>query len=263
MPDNNDYYVTYGFGYAKYFHNSNNIVQNLTVFVPKDDSIKVNILNLKNTLPRKRKLKLVYYIKPVLGEDEIESNRYINLEFKENSNMICAKNLANTDFDNMYYVSSSEKITSFTGDKKFFFGKGYLGNPEALGAIELNGESRFGNNSIIAIEIKIDLEAYESKELCLLLGEEKTSIKCQDKAYQYMKLGHCNEELNKVKKFWNELIGNLQVSTPLESTNILLNGWAMYQTLSCRLWGRTRFLSIRRGIPVLEISFKILLQLNM
>lgn len=130
MPDNNDYYITYGFGYAKYLHNSNNIVQNLTVFVPKDDSIKVNILNLKNTLPRKRKLKLVYYIKPVLGEDEIQSNRYINLEFKEKSNMICAKNLANTDFDNIYYISSSEKITSFTGDKKFFFGKGNLGNPE-------------------------------------------------------------------------------------------------------------------------------------
>lgn len=130
MPDNNDYYITYGFGYAKYLHDSNNIVQNLTVFVPKDDSVKVNILNLKNTLPRKRKLKLVYYIKSVLGEDEIQSNRYINLEFKEKSNMICAKNLANTDFDNIYYISSSEKITSFTGDKKFFFGKGNLGNPE-------------------------------------------------------------------------------------------------------------------------------------
>ena len=76
-------------------------------------------------------------------------------------------------------------------------------------------------------------------------------------------VGDLNEELNKVKRFWNELIGKLQVSSPLESTNILLNGWAIYQTLSCRLWGRTRFLSIRRSIPGLEISFKILLQLNM
>ena len=63
MPDKNDYYITYGFGYAKYLHTSNNIIQNLTVFVPREDSIKVNILNLKNTLPRKRNLKIVYYIK--------------------------------------------------------------------------------------------------------------------------------------------------------------------------------------------------------
>lgn len=241
MPDDNDYYITYGFGYAKYLHNSNNIVQNLTVFVPKEDSIKVNILNLKNTLPRKRKLKLVYYIKPVFGEDEINSNKYINLEFNQKSNMILAKNLSNSDFDDMYYVSSSEKITSFTGDKYFFFGKGHLGNPDGLSAIELNGESKFGNNSIIAIQLQVELEAFEGKEICLLLGEEKTRLECQDKAYQYMKLAHCNEELNKVKRFWNELIGNLQVYTPLESTNILLNGWAIYQTLSCRLWARTGF----------------------
>lgn len=130
MPDNNDYYITYGFGYAKYLHNSNNIVQNLTVFVPNEDRVKVNILNLKNTLPRKRTLKLVYYIKPVLGEDEIKSNGYINLEFNESSNMILAKNLANSDFDDICYVSSSEKINSYTGDKKFFIGKGHLGNPE-------------------------------------------------------------------------------------------------------------------------------------
>lgn len=155
--------------------------------------------------------------------------------------MILAKNLSNSDFDDMYYVSSSEKITSFTGDKYFFFGKGHLGNPDGLSAIELNGESKFGNNSIIAIQLQVELEAFESKEICLLLGEEKTRLECQDKAYQYMKLAHCNEELNKVKRFWNELIGNLQVYTPLESTNILLNGWAIYQTLSCRLWARTGF----------------------
>ncbi len=241
MPDNNDYYITYGFGYAKYLHNSNNIVQNLTVFVPNEDSVKVNILNLKNTLPRKRTLKLVYYIKPVLGEDEIKSNGYINLEFNENSNMILGKNLANSDFDNICYVSSSEKINSYTGDNKFFIGKGYLGNPEGLAATELNRDLKFGGNSIIAIEFKIDLEAYESKEICLLLGEEKTKIKCQDTAYKYKKLNYCNDELNKVKRFWQELVERLQVYTPLESTNILLNGWAIYQTLSCRLWGKTGF----------------------
>ncbi len=174
MPDKNDYYITYGFGYAKYLHTSNNIIQNLTVFVPREDSIKVNILNLKNTLPRKRNLKIVYYIKPVLGEDELKSNEYIELEFKQNSNIVCAKNLANLDFDKTVYLASNEKISSYTCDKNFFLGKGYLGNPEGLNAIELNGESKLGNNSIIAIELKIELEAFESKDVCLLLGEENT-----------------------------------------------------------------------------------------
>ena len=61
-----DYYLTYGFGYVKLRTISNNILQELEVFVPKEDGIKVNILKLKNLSSRKRKLKLIYYVKPVL-----------------------------------------------------------------------------------------------------------------------------------------------------------------------------------------------------
>ena len=43
------------------------------------------------------------------------------------------------------------------------------------------------------------------------------------------------------KKYWEDLLGRLQITTELESTNILLNGWAIYQTLCSRLWGRTGF----------------------
>ena len=184
---------------------------------------------------------IFHYIKPVLGEDELKSNEYIELEFKQNSNIVCAKNLANLDFDKTVYLASNEKISSYTCDKNFFLGKGYLGNPEGLNAIELNGESKLGNNSIIAIELKIELEAFESKDVCLLLGEENTCLECQDKAYKYMKINQCNEELIKVKKYWEDLLGRLQITTELESTNILLNGWAIYQTLCSRLWGKTGF----------------------
>ena len=30
-PDNNDYYITYGFGYSKYMHTSNGILQDLKI----------------------------------------------------------------------------------------------------------------------------------------------------------------------------------------------------------------------------------------
>lgn len=65
-PDDNDYYVIYGFGYAKFYHASLGIIQETEVFVPKEDSIKINLIRLKNTTSEKRHLKLVYYIKPVL-----------------------------------------------------------------------------------------------------------------------------------------------------------------------------------------------------
>lgn len=74
MPDENDYSIIYGFGYSKFIHNSLGINQELEVFVPCLDTAKLSILRLTNNNPERRKLKLVYYIKPVLGEDEIKSD---------------------------------------------------------------------------------------------------------------------------------------------------------------------------------------------
>ena len=59
-------YVTYGAGYVNFKSIQNNLEQDLDIYVPKNDNIKINILKLKNLEPNKRKLKLIYYIKTVL-----------------------------------------------------------------------------------------------------------------------------------------------------------------------------------------------------
>ena len=57
-PDEKTYNITYGFGYAKYLHQSNDIKQCTEIFVPKEDSIKIQILTLKNQSANRKKLKL-------------------------------------------------------------------------------------------------------------------------------------------------------------------------------------------------------------
>ena len=117
MPDYNNYNVVYGFGYAKYIHTSDEIEQELEVFVPNEDAIKIGILKLNNKSLKRKKIRIVYYIKPVLDEDEIKSSGYINLEFDKNANLLEIQNLYENEFKNLMFVSSSEKIKSFTGDK--------------------------------------------------------------------------------------------------------------------------------------------------
>jgi cyclic beta-1,2-glucan synthetase len=41
--------------------------------------------------------------------------------------------------------------------------------------------------------------------------------------------------------FWDHLLGTLQVNTPEPATNLILNRWMIYQSLSCRIWGRSSF----------------------
>lgn len=63
--ETNESYITYSAGYVNFKTTQNNISQELDIYVPKEDNIKINILRLKNLEPKQRKIKLVYYIKPV------------------------------------------------------------------------------------------------------------------------------------------------------------------------------------------------------
>ena len=241
MPDNNDYFVTHGFGYTIYNHTSYGIEQNLSVFVPKEDSIKLNILELKNLEAKKKKLRLIYYIKPVLGEDETMSNGYINVKYDENSNIIYAKNLSNSDFKEILFISSSKKIKSYTNNKKFFVGQGNLSNPQALRKTNLDNKLGISQNALIAYEIEIELEAFETQQISFMIGSQEKLIDCQNEAYKYSKISNCTKELEYIKKYWQDLSGKIQVKTPVESFNIMINGWLFYQTIVSRLWGRTGF----------------------
>ncbi len=242
MPDDKNYNIIYGFGYTKYIHKSDGIEQELEIFVPQKDSIKVQILKLKNLTLSRKKLKIIYYMKPVLGEDEIKSDGYINLNYDINNNIICAQNLYNTEFKNdVIYVSNSEKIKSYTGDKNFFMGKGTISNPDAVKKTNLNNENSLGKKPCIAYEIEVEIESLSEKEIVFTLGAEETTIDSKNIAYKYSKLQNCKQELEKVKNEWKDKLEKLQVYTPLESMNIMLNGWVIYQTIQSRLLGKTGY----------------------
>lgn len=217
------------------------IKQEAEIFVPKDDNVKVNLLKLKNETPRRRKLKMVYYLKPVLGEDELKTNQFLNMTFNRNSNMIMVKNLANADYKNAMFVSCSEKIKSYTGLKKEFLGDGGLNNPSGLKLDNFSNKFLNKNNEIIAIELEIELESLETKEISVVLGTGNNVLECQDLAYKFSNINNCVKENEIVRKYWEDILGKIQVITPVESMNILLNGWIMYQTIVSRMWGRTGF----------------------
>jgi len=241
MPDEREYKITYGLGYAKYEHESFGLKQDLTIFVPEKDSIKVQKLVLKNTEPKKREIKIVYYIKPVLGEDEINSLGYINLSYDKKKKAIFFTNQINKDWNQIGYIACSEEIKSYTGDRKEFFGNGNLANPNGLNKIYLNRENSLFKEARIAIEISVQIEAFEEKEVILLLGCEEEKEKVDKNIDYYTRLDVYQEELRKVKYYWEDLIGRVQIKTPSKSMNILLNGWCMYQTIVSRMFARSGY----------------------
>ena len=219
--------VTFGFGYAKYEQKTQDIKQELNVFIPIEDNVKISILKIKNNANENKKLNLIYKIDDVLGEDEIKTNGYIDLEYEKEQDYIKVKNLYEQDVNETVYVYSSESIKSFTGNSDSI----NLYNKERL-----NNENSLGNNSCIAIEVDIELNAFEEKKIVFALGTAKGNIKTK-----FKDINKCEEELLKTKKYWTELLEKIRVKTPIESINIMLNGWTMYQTIASRMLGRSGF----------------------
>ena len=241
VEDNNDYYVTYGFGYAKYNHTADGIVQTDEVFVPKDDKVKINLINVKNTTDKQKKISIFYYLKPVLGEDELQTNGKI--EVKLNKNIIYAINKMNEFTNETTFVSSSLEINSYTGSKKSFIGNSTIKKPVALFTNNLDNSSGIGENSCIAVKMNIELKPYESKNISLILGQDEDN-NINNLVEKYRSTENCKKILEDTKEYWKDIVNTIQVETPIESMNILLNGWLVYQTMASRLLGKTRILPI-------------------
>ncbi len=241
IEDNNEYYIKYGIGYANYKHMCNNITHDINVFVPYNDSAKIYMIKLKNSLTRKKSIKLIYFIKNVLDEDEIKSNGNINLNFDRNSNCIIANNLIKNDFNSYMYISSSEKIKSYTGLKKEFFGNGNLANPDGIKIDRFSCSNSLGNDGIIAYNMEFEIEALGQKDIVIVLGAADNEIDCKNSAYKYSKIENCQKDFEKTIKYWNLIVNKITVSTPVESLNIMVNSWIIYQTLCSRILARTGY----------------------
>lgn len=241
MPDDEDYYMTYGFGYVKAYHASLGLIQEADIFVPKEGNIKVNVIRLKNTLSEKRKLKLVYYLKPVLGEDEIKTNGYIDLKFDDVKNIIFAKKIYGDSLSKTVYVSSSEKISSYTGNNLSFIGNGNLQNPEGVYKTDLSMENSLGNSSCIAIELELELEAYEDKSVVLMLGEEDDESNIEKCIERFKRSDLAYDELRLTKEHWNNILRTVQIKTGQDDIDFMLNGWCMYQTIVSRMYARSAY----------------------
>ena len=129
-----EYYIKYGFGYVTLKTIKNEIIQELETFVAKENKIKINMLKLKNTSGKRKNLKILYYIKPVLGEDEIQSNGYINVQME--NNVVTAQNLYTDNFKgSIVFCGSNEKIKSYTGSKNEFIGNQSIDRPKAINSV--------------------------------------------------------------------------------------------------------------------------------
>lgn len=201
-----EYEVIYGLGYTKYVAIVDDFKMELTIFIPKDDLVKVSKLKIKNLIKANRKIEIGYYINPILG--------FCN-NFKE-------KNLEHEFRNNILFFSNKY-------EKEFCENIVFLG---------FDGESRIEKKNVgfnLVREVLIDGEQEIDEVILLGVYQDDDIIK------RYYDKNFLNEKFYEVKEFYNKNICRIKVNTPDKATNLLLNNFLIYQALVCRIWAKSSF----------------------
>lgn len=198
-----NYEIEFGFGYAiyKYFCDVLNV--ETTLYVPLDENKKVNRIRISNLTSEYKTLKFKYFVCPVLGVAREYTKKHIAIQM--DGNVVKIKNFYRDIYQNeIIYITSSEPITANENDKN----------------VELFTE--------------VVLTPYEEKTVFFEIGIDNSCPNYENEKKFF-------ENITKIQEFWNKKISKIKVKTPVESMNIMLNGWLLYQTIVSRLWGRTSF----------------------
>lgn len=240
--DQGNYLVRHGFGYSKFYHGEERIEQELTVFTPLDEPIKIWELKLTNLSDQERFVSLTYYVEWVLGTEREQTNPYILTEYNNEHEYLSAKSIYNYHFrKHNAFMFASEMITGYTGDRHEFLGrKGSILNPEGLD-IKLSNNTGVSYDACGTIQVSIAIKQNESKTIIFGLGQSADLEEISKLRYKYKDLSNVTHALKRVNDYWEEMLGTIQVKTNDRAIDIMVNGWLLYQTISCRINARAAF----------------------
>jgi cyclic beta-1,2-glucan synthetase len=237
------YLVRHGAGYTTFEHQSHGLDQRLRMFVAPDDPVKILHLRLENRWTRPRRITVTCYAEWVLGVNREMSQQYIIPEYDGDSQALLARNPYNPEFgERVAFVAASKPLHGLTADRTEFLGRfGSRSRPAALRRIGLSGAVAAGLDPCAALMLHVDLQPGEVEEVYFLLGQGADRDEAVRLVRQYQDAAQVAAAWEGEVKFWDEFLGAVVVKTPEPGMDLLLNRWLLYQSLACRIWGRSAF----------------------
>jgi cyclic beta-1,2-glucan synthetase len=235
------YLIRHGAGYSTFEHHGHGLKQRLRVFAAADDPVKVIQLRLENTWDRGRRLTATFFAEWVLGINRDKAQQYVVSGYDPETTALLAQNTYSPEFsERVAFVAASEEPHGLTADRTEFLGrKGEMSHPAALDRVGLASGVGPGLDPCAAVQVHIELEPGETKEVFFLLGQGKDREEALELAREYRDREKVAAAWEEAGARWDDVLGTVTVDTPDPAMDLLLNRWLLYQALSCRVWGRS------------------------
>jgi cyclic beta-1,2-glucan synthetase len=244
--ENGNYLIRHGHGYSRFEHVSHGIHSELLQFVSPDDPVKISALTLTNVSGRTRKITVTAYVEWVLGASRTVTATHIITERDPETGALFAYNPWDIEFGKrIAFADLCGQQSKWTGSRAEFIGRnGSLDAPASL----LNGESLkkrlgAGLDPCTAQQMTVELAPNGRTEVVFLLGQGNDRAHASELVNRY-RASKVSSVFAQVQQSWQQVLGKVQVKTPDRELDLLLNGWLLYQTLSCRMWARAGFYQV-------------------
>ncbi|MFN5061439.1 MAG: GH36-type glycosyl hydrolase domain-containing protein [Pseudomonadota bacterium] len=254
--DGLEYSVEHGFGYSSFSTNNGGIETTLSLTGSNKERVKWFSVTLSNNEAQEQRLELFLFCDVVLGVSKEDSYRFVTSSFDLTTQTLCAQNFYNNEFAGRVVATGcSEPIVSYTTSRLEFIGRnGDLSSPEILNrggssaflatktrGVKLSTKTGAGHDHCAALHVTVTLKPKEEKNIIFFLSEHSSMDSMRKEAPRYKSLQMQRVELQGVQLFWRDLLSSIEIQTPSESFNLMMNGWLLYQTVACRLFARSAF----------------------
>ena len=230
--DKAKYQCRHGMSYTTYECNYDNISASQTLFVPIGDDVVLWDVRVKNDGDKVRNLSLFSYL-----EFSFHSINIDNQNFQ--MSLYCAGSsyedgIIEEDLfyepDGYQYFTANFEPDGFDCVRDTFLGMYHTeDNPAAVIAGNCSGSFEKGGNHCGSLQKNIILQPGEEVRFIFMLGEGNRAAgrKMREK---YSNLGTVDAAFAELHAYWEKKCSKLQIQTPNEGMNTLINTWTLYQS---------------------------------
>jgi cellobiose phosphorylase len=130
-------------------------------------------------------------------------------------------------------------VAGFDTDRDVFVGpyNGYR-NPRIVERGQCSGSLAYSDDGCGTIQIDIDLEPGQSRELVVLMGIGRAAVEGKKTVQQFGDIAKVKTEFQKVRQYWHDRIQGMTVHTPDAAFNSMMNMWSPFNCLTTYSWSR-------------------------